>query len=84
MYHQLAILIISCNCLGAPVYNFAITRNKKQTCLQASAFVKKETLAKVFSCEFCEILKKLFFAEHLRWLLQSSQWPSGFSSDIML
>ena len=61
MYHQLAILIISCNCLGAPVYNFAITRNKKQTCLQASAFVKKETLAQVFSCEFCEILKKLFF-----------------------
>ena len=39
--------------------------------LQASArnFIKKETLAQVFSCEFCEILKKTFFTEHLQWLL---------------
>ena len=27
-------------------------------------FIKKKTLAQVFSCEFCEI-----FLEHLRWLL---------------
>ena len=26
---------------------------------------KKETLAQVFSCEFCEISKKTFFTEHL-------------------
>ena len=26
---------------------------------------KKETLAQVFSCEFCEISKKAFFTEHL-------------------
>ena len=25
---------------------------------------KKETLAQVFSCEFCGIFKKVFFAEH--------------------
>ena len=28
--------------------------------------IKKETLAQVFSCEFCEISKKTFFTEHLR------------------
>ena len=30
---------------------------------------KKETLAQVFSCEFCEIFKNTFFIKHLRWLL---------------
>ena len=29
-------------------------------------FIKKETLAQVFSCEFCEISKKTSFTEHLR------------------
>ena len=39
--------------------------------LQASAcnFMKKETLAQVFSCEFCKIVKNTFFIEHLRRLL---------------
>ena len=32
-------------------------------------FIKKETLAQVFSCEFCEIAKNAFLTEHLRWLL---------------
>ena len=27
---------------------------------------KKETLAQVFFCEFCEVFKKIFFTEHLR------------------
>ena len=31
-------------------------------------FIKKESLAQVFSCEFCEISKNTFFTEH-RWLL---------------
>ena len=36
--------------------------------LQADAcnFIKKETLAQVFSCEFCEISKNTFLTEHLR------------------
>ena len=36
--------------------------------LQAEACntVKKETLAQVFSCEFCEISKNTFLTEHLR------------------
>ena len=29
-------------------------------------FIKKESLAQVFSCEFCEIFKNTFFTEHLR------------------
>ena len=35
--------------------------------LQAEAYnyIKKETLAQVFSCEFCEISKNTFFTEHL-------------------
>ena len=33
---------------------------------KASAFIKKETLAQVFSCEFCKIFKNTFFTEHLR------------------
>ena len=29
-------------------------------------FIKKETLAQVFPCEFCQISKNTFFTEHLR------------------
>ena len=32
----------------------------------ACNFIKKETLALVFSCEFCEISENTFFTEHLR------------------
>ena len=40
--------------------------------LQASAcnFIKKETLAQVFSNDFCEISKNAFFTEHL-WTIAS-------------
>ena len=31
-------------------------------------FIKKETLAQVFSYEFCEISKNIVFIEHLWWL----------------
>ena len=37
--------------------------------LQACNFIKKETLAQMFSCEFCEVVKNTFFIEHLWWLL---------------
>ena len=37
--------------------------------LYQGLFFKKETLAQVFSCEFCEISKNNLFTEHLRWLL---------------
>ena len=32
---------------------------------KACNFIKKEILAHVFSCEFCEISKNTFFTEHL-------------------
>ena len=32
----------------------------------ACNFIKKETLAQVFSCEFLEISKNTFFTEHVR------------------
>ena len=33
--------------------------------VSACSFIKKETLAEVFSCEFCKIFKNTLFAEHL-------------------
>ena len=35
----------------------------------ACNFIKKETLAQVFSCEFRKISKNTYFKEHLWWLL---------------
>ena len=40
----------------------------------AGNFIKKETLAQVFSCEFCEISMKTFFTEHLS--VPSFNFPS--------
>ena len=40
--------------------------------LQACSFIKKETLAQAFLCEFCEISKNIFFTEHL-WTTASAQ-----------
>ena len=34
-------------------------------------FIKKETLAQVLSCEFCEISKNTFYTEHL-WTTPSA------------
>ena len=38
----------------------------------ACNFIKKEILAQVFSCEFCEISKNTVFTEHL-WTTASEQ-----------
>ena len=37
---------------------------------QACNFIKKETLTYVFSCEFSEIFKNIFFTEHI-WVIAS-------------
>ena len=34
--------------------------------MRACNFIKKETLAQLFSCEFYEISKNTFFTEHLK------------------
>ena len=54
--------LIKLHALG---YNFI----KKETLAQACNFIEKEALAQVFSCEFYEIFRKIFFSEHLWWLL---------------
>ena len=41
----------------------------------ACNFIKKETLGQVFSCEFCEISRNIFFTEHLWWLLLQRSIP---------
>ena len=40
-------------------------------------FIKKETLAQVFSCEFCEISKNTFFTEHLRMTASEKNYFNG-------
>ena len=44
----------------------------------ACNFVEKETLAHVFSCEFCEITKNIFFTEHV-WVTASAFISKGFA-----
>ena len=53
--------------------------------LQAEAcnFIKKETLAQVFSCELCETSKNTFFIEHLRWILLFLE-KSYLNSDLLI
>ena len=41
---------------------------------KACNFIKKETLAQMFSCEFCEIFKNTFFAKYLRTSASISLW----------
>ena len=45
-------------------------------------FIKIETLAQVFSCEFCEISKKIFFTEHLR--ATASEMRTLAESEVLL
>ena len=49
---------------------------------QACNFIKKETLAQVFSCEFCKISKNTFFTEQFRATASSfSRNTKPFSYD---
>ena len=41
-------------------------------------FIKKGTLAQVFSCEFCEISKNTILTEHV-WTTASSNSSNGYS-----
>ena len=47
---------------------------KKSCSPKACNFIKKEILAQVLSCEFCEISKNTFFKEHL-WRAASEFHP---------
>ena len=47
-------------------FSFAIIESIAATLLKfINIFIKKETLAQVLSCEFCEIFKYNFLKEHL-------------------
>ena len=48
---------------------FESPQNSQENTCEACTFLKREALAQVFSCEFCEISKNTFFIEHLCWLL---------------
>ena len=50
--------------------------NKKASELRPAFVFKKNALAQVFSCEFCEISKNTFFTEHL--------WTTASADGILL
>ena len=61
------------NCQKQPPEVFYEKRCSSKICkihgkatVAESPFIRKETLAQVFSCEFCKISKNTFFTEHLR------------------
>ena len=51
-------------CKKGVLTNFAKFLGKHQA--PPATLLKKEALAQVFSCEFCEISKNTFFSEHLQ------------------
>ena len=57
---------------------------------KASRFIEKETLARVFSCEFSDIFKNIFLPEHLRltasvyvkYVIVNYRWRKVTSNDL--
>ena len=41
----------------------------KYASLRPANFIKKETSKQIFSCEFCQIFKNIFFIDYLQWVL---------------
>ena len=74
--HQSLVRSSHRRCFVRKVFLEILENSQENTCarvsflikLQASAcnFIKKETLAQLFCCEFCKIYKDTFFTEHLR------------------
>ena len=56
-----------------------ISQNSQENRPQACIFIKKETLAQVFTCEFCEISKNTFFH---RTPLAAASTGSSFSLEL--
>ena len=59
---------VVCRCSVKKVCLGILQKSWENNCLrvrpQACNFIKKETMAQVFSCEFCKISKNTFFIEH--------------------
>ena len=49
-----------------------IIRSSHQRCSVKKGVLKKETLAQLFSCEYCEISKNTFFTEHPKETISAS------------
>ena len=47
--------------------------------LHQNLFFNKEALAQVFSCEFCEVFKSIFFTEHLRTIASEDKTSKELS-----
>ena len=58
----------SCNCYLGTIVPLSLAKNHA-SCLRPATFLKKESLVKVLSCEFCKTSNNKFFIEHLWWLL---------------
>ena len=64
--------------LEEKVFLEILQNSQENTCTpvaEACNFTKKETLALVFSCEFCEISKNTFFSEQL-WATASAYYKT--------
>ena len=48
-------------CFVKKVFLEILENSKENTCARVFNFIKEETLAQVFFCEFCEISKNNFF-----------------------
>ena len=49
-----------------------ISNDLQETICARTPFIKKETLAELFSCEFCKLSKNTFSTEHL-WTTASER-----------
>ena len=71
-------------CYIKKVFLEILQNSQENTCARASFliklkasscnFIKKETLAQMFFCEFCEISKNTFFEEHLLAAASKGSW----------
>ena len=57
------------SCSVKKVFLKFLQKSQENTCARVSFlinFIKKETLAQLFSCKFCEIFNNIYFEEHQR------------------
>ena len=83
---MMTIEVVAQTCSVKKVYLEISQNSQENICARVSFliklacnFIKKETLAQVFSCEFCEISKNTIFTEHL-WTNASG--VSGLSTTL--
>ena len=61
-------------CATVPLFEWSCS-------VKAGNFIKKETLVRVFSCEFCEISKNNFLQDHL-WTTASRHLKNDIYSEV--